>query len=201
MTTQTDPRERPEIRTTDDLLTAVRVGLEIATRSDIYESEHRVIERVDERFDAQDRRMDARFDAQNTRFDARFDTQDARFDAQDARIDVRFDTQDARFDARFDTQDARFDARFDTQDARFDAQNARFDARFDAQDRRLDAQGARLDSVEARLNENTAAIREFKTLLEAERRGKDRAIQWLSIGLATLGTLAAILGVAIAVTS
>ena len=190
MTTETDPRERPEIRTTDDLLTAVRVGLEIATRSDIYESEHRVIERVDERFDAQDRRLDARFDAQNTRFDARFDTQDARFDAQDARIDVRFDTQDARFDARFDTQDARFDA-----------QNARFDARFDAQDRRLDAQDARLDSVEARLNENTAAIREFKTLLEAERRGKDRAIQWLSIGLATLGTLAAILGVAIAVTN
>ena len=150
MTTETDPRERPEIRTTDDLLTAVRVGLEIATRSDIHESEHRVVERVDERFDAQDRRMDARFDAQNAQFGARFDAQDARFDAQD---------------------------------------------------RRLDAQDARLDSVEARLNENTAAIREFKTLLEAERRGKDRAIQWLSIGLATVGTLAAILGVAIALTN
>ena len=168
MTTETDPRERPEIRTTDDLLTAVRVGLEIATRSDIYESEHRVIERVDERFDAQDRRIDARFDAQN-----------------------------AQFGARFDAQNAQFSARFDAQDARFDAQ----DRRFDAQDRRLDAQGARLDSVEARLNENTAAIREFKTLLEAERRGKDRAIQWLSIGLATVGTLAAILGVAIALTN
>ena len=179
MTTETDPRERPEIRTTDDLLTAVRVGLEIATRSDIYESEHRVVERIDER-------MDARFDAQNARFDA----QDARFDAQNARIDERFETQNARFDARFDAQDARFDA-----------QNARFEARFDAQDRRLDAQGARLDSFEARLNENTAAIREFKTLLEAERRGKDRAIQWLSIGLATVGTLAAILGVAIALTN
>ena len=172
MTTETDPRERPEIRTTDDLLTAVRVGLEIATRSDIYESEHRVVDRIDER-------MDARFEAQNARFDA----QDARFDAQNARIDERFETQNARFDARFD------------------AQNARFDARFDAQDRRLDAQGARLDSFEARLNENTAAIREFKTLLEAERRGKDRAIQWLSIGLATVGTLAAILGVAIALTN
>ena len=179
MTTETDPRERPEIRTTDDLLTAVRVGLEIATRSDIYESEHRVVERVDERFDAQDRRMDARFETQN-----------ARFDAQDARFDARFETQNAQFDARFDAQNARFDARFDAQDARFDAQ-----------DKRLDAQGARLDSVEARLNENTAAIREFKTLLEAERRGKDRAIQWLSIGLATLGTLAAILGVVIALTN
>ena len=139
MTTETDPRERPEIRTTDDLLTAVRVGLEIATRSDIHESEHRMMGRINERFDAQDRRIDARFDAQ--------------------------------------------------------------DARFDAQDRRLDAHGARLDSFEARLNENTAAIREFKTLLEAERRGKDRAIQWLSIGLATVGTLAAILGVAIALTN
>ena len=139
MTTETDPRERPEIRTTDDLLTAVRVGLEIATRSDIHESEHRMMGRINERFDAQDRRIDARFDAQ--------------------------------------------------------------DARFDAQDRRLDAQGARLDSVEARLNENTTAIRELKTLIETERRGKDRAIQWLSIGLATLGTLAAILGVAIAVTN
>ena len=139
MTTETDPRERPEIRTTDDLLTAVRVGLEIATRSDIHESEHRMMGRINERFDAQDRRTDARFDAQ--------------------------------------------------------------DARFDAQDRRLDAQGARLDSFEMRLNENTAAIRELKTLIETERRGKDRAIQWLSIGLATLGTLAAILGVAIAVTN
>ena len=157
MTTETDPRERPEIRTTDDLLTAVRVGLEIATRSDIYESEHRVIERVDERFDAQDRRMDARFDAQNAQFGARFDAQDARFDAQDRRMD--------------------------------------------AQGARLDSFEARLHSFEARLNENTAAIREFKTLLEAERRGKDRAIQWLSIGLATVGTLAAILGVAIALTN
>ena len=140
MTTETDPRERPEIRTTDDLLTAVRVGLEIATRSDIYESEHRVIERIDER-------MDARFEAQNARIDERMD-------------------------------------------ARFDAQNARFDARFDAQDRRLDAQDARLDSFEARLNENTAAIRELKTLIEAERRSRDRAIQWLSIGFGALGALA-----------
>ena len=135
MTTQTDPRERPEIRTTDDLLTAVRVGLEIATRSDIHESEHRMMGRINERFDAQDRRTDARFDAQ-----------DARFDAQDAR--------------------------------------------FDAQDRRLDAQGGRLDSLEARLNENTAAIRELKTLIEAERRSRDRAIQWLSIGFGALGALA-----------
>ena len=147
MTTETDPRERPEIRTTDDLLTAVRVGLEIATRSDIYESEHRVIERIDER-------MDARFEAQNARIDERMD---ARFDAQNARIDARFDAQDARFDA---------------------------------QDRRSDAQGARLDSFEARLNENTAAIRELKTLIEAERRGRDRAIQWLSIGFGALGALA-----------
>ena len=57
------------------------------------------------------------------------------------------------------------------------------------------------DTMTAAVNEMTVAIREFKTLLEAERRGKDRAIQWLSIGLATLGTLAAILGVAIAVTN
>ena len=161
MTTQTDPRERPEIRTTDDLLTAVRVGLEIATRSDIYESEHRVVERVDERFDAQDRRTSERLDA-----------------------------QDARIGERFDAQDARIGERFDAQDARLDAQGAR-----------LDSFEARLHSFEARLNENTAAIREFKTLLEAERRGKDRAIQWLSIGLATVGTLAAILGVAIALTN
>ena len=121
MTTETDPRERPEIRTTDDLLTAVRVGLEIATRSDIHESEHRMMGRINERFDAQDRRIDARFDAQ---------------------------------------------------------------------DRQLDAQDARLDSFEARLNENTAAIRELKTLIEAERRGRDRAIQWLSIGFGALGALA-----------
>ena len=146
MTTETDPRERPEIRTTDDLLTAVRVGLEIATRSDIHESEHRMMGRINERFDAQDRRMDARFDAQDRRMDA----QDARMDAQDARMDS-----------------------FET----------------------------RLNENTAAMNENTAAIREFKTLLEAERRGKDRAIQWLSIGLATVGTLAAILGVAIAVTN
>ena len=139
MTTETDPRERPEIRTTDDLLTAVRVGLEIATRSDIHESEHRMMGRINERFDAQDRRTDARFDAQ-----------DRRMDAQDARMDS-----------------------FET----------------------------RLNENTAAINENTAAIREFKTLIETERRGKDRAIQWLSIGLATLGTLAAILGVAIAVTN
>ena len=139
MTTETDPRERPEIRTTDDLLTAVRVGLEIATRSDIHESEHRMMGRINERFDAQDRRVDARFDAQ-----------DRRMDAQDARMDS-----------------------FET----------------------------RLNENTAALNENTAAIREFKTLLEAERRSKDRAIQWLSIGLATVGTLAAILGVAIALTN
>ena len=117
MTTETDPRERPEIRTTDDLLTAVRVGLEIATRSDIHESEHRMMGRINERFDAQDRRLDT-------------------------------------------------------------------------QDRRLDAQGARLDSFEARLNENTAAIRELKTLIEAERRGRDRAIQRLAIGFGALGALA-----------
>ena len=91
-----------------------------------------------------------------------------------------------RINERFDAQDRRTDARFDAQDARFDAQ----DARFDAQDRRLDAQGARLDSFEARLNENTAAIRELKTLIEAERRGRDRAIQWLSIGFGALGALA-----------
>ena len=161
MTTETDPRERPEIRTTDDLLTAVRVGLEIATRSDIHESEHRMMGRINERFDAQDRRTSERLDA-----------------------------QDARIGERFDAQDARIGERFDAQDARLDAQGAR-----------LDSFEARLHSFEARLNENTAAIREFKTLLEAERRGKDRAIQWLSIGLATVGTLAAILGVAIAVTN
>ena len=154
MATQTDPRERPEIRTTDDLLTAVRVGLEIATRSDIYESEHRVVERIDER-------MDARFEAQNARIDARFDAQDARFEAQNARIDARFDAQDARMDS------------FET----------------------------RLNENTAATNENAAAIRELAAAAKAERRGKDRAIQWLSIGLAVIGSIAGVLGVVVAAVS
>ena len=138
MTTQTtEPQDRPEIQTADDLLTAIRTGMEIATRADIGQSERRVIERVGERFDAQDKRMDARFDAQ--------------------------------------------------------------DARFDAQDARLDAQGAQLNTQGAQLNENTAAIRELKASMEADRRKKDRAIQWLSITIGALGVLAAIIAAAVTI--
>ena len=168
MATQTDPQDRPEIRTTNDLLTAMRAGIEIATRSDIYESERRVTERVDERLNAQDRRTDARFDAQ-----------DARMDDRDRWIAERFDAQDRRTDARFDAQDARFDAQ---------------DRRMDAQDRRMDSFETRLNENTAATNENTAAIRELTAASEAERRTKNRAIQWLSIGLAGLGTIAGILG-------
>ena len=161
MAAQTDPRERPEIRTTDDLLTAVRVGLEIATRSDIHESEHRMMERIGERFDAQDARMDER----------------------DRRIDERFDAQDARMEER----DRRIDARFDAQDARFDVQDAR-----------MDSFETRLNENTAATNENAAAIRELAAASKAERRGKDRAIQWLSIGLAVIGSIAGVLGVVVA---
>ena len=41
----------------------------------------------------------------------------------------------------------------------------------------------------------TAAVRELTAASKAERRSKDRAIQWLSIGLGGLGTLAGVLGV------
>ena len=132
MTTQTDPQDRPEIRFTNDLLTAMRAGIEIATRSDIYESERRVTERLDERLNAQDRRTDARFDAQDARMDS-----------------------------------------FET----------------------------RLNENTAATNENTEAIRELIAASAAERRTKDRVIQWLSIGVAGLGTLAGILGVAFALLS
>ena len=65
MTTETEPQDRPEIQTTDDLLAAVRMGMEIATRSDIAESERRMMGRVGELFDAQNKRINARFDAQD----------------------------------------------------------------------------------------------------------------------------------------
>lgn len=120
MTTQTtDPQDRPEIQTTEDLLAAVRMGMEIATRADISQSERRVIERIGERFDAQDKRIDERFDAQGARMDGEYKRIDERFDAQDARMDSRFDSQDARFDSQ--------DARMDSQDARLDDQGARLD--------------------------------------------------------------------------
>ena len=105
MTTQTDPQDRLEIRTADDLLTAMRAGVEIATRSDVYESERRIVERFDERLNAQDRRTDDRFDD------------------QDRRIGELLAAQDRRTDDRFDAQDRR-----DAQDARMDAQGARADS-------------------------------------------------------------------------
>ena len=42
----------------------------------------------------------------------RLDRMDARFDQQDRRFDERFDQQDRRFDERFDRQDQRFDRHF-----------------------------------------------------------------------------------------
>ena len=59
----------------------------------------------------------------------------------------------------------------------------------------------RLSENTAATNENTAAIRELTAASEAERRTKNRAIQWLSIGLAGLGTLAGILGGVVALLS
>ena len=197
MTTQTtDPQDRPEIQTTEDLLAAVRMGMEIATRADIGQSERRVIERVGERFDAQDKRVGERFEAESKRVDDRFDAQnrwiDERFDAQDKRIDERFDAQDKRIDERFDAQDRRIDDRFDAQDRRMDA-------RFDAQGAQLDAQGAQLNAQGAQLNEHTEAIIELKATVEADRRKKDRAIQWISIGFGALGALAAALALAMTI--
>ena len=173
MATQTaDPQDRPEIQTADDLLSAIRTGMAIATRADISQSELRVVERINERFDAQNRWIDARFDAQNRWIDARFD-------AQDRRTDERFDAQDARFDA----QDRRTDERFE-------AQNRWIGERFDAQDARMDSQDAQTDAFRAQLNENTAAIREMRASAEAERRSKGRTIQWLSVAFGALGVIA-----------
>ena len=53
-----------------------------------------------------------------------------------------------------------------------------------------------MDSIDARLIENTAAIRELTAASQAERRTKDRLIQWLLVGLAALGALAGVLGFA-----
>ena len=102
MTTQTEPQDRSEIRTMEDLLAAVRMGLEIATRSDIADSERRVIERISEqfnaRFDAQDTRIADQFAAQNRWIADQFAAQNRRIDAQDRRQDAQ--------DARQDAQDA-----------------------------------------------------------------------------------------------
>ena len=195
MTTQTEPQDRPEIRTMEDLLAAIRMGLEIATRSDIAESERRVIERISAQFNA-------RFDAQNRwiadQFAAQGAQNGARFDAQDTRMDDRMDAQDAQTGARFDAQDRRMDDRFDDQNRWIADQFAAQNRRLDAQDRRQDAQDARQDAFKAQLDENTAAIIALNASSEAERRSKTRTIQWLSLAVGALGALAAVAGFAMA---
>ena len=51
------------------------------------------------------------------------------------------------------------------------------------------------DALTAAVNDMTAAIRELTAASQAERRSEDRAILWLSIGLAGVGALAGVLGV------
>ena len=46
------------------------------------------------------------------------------------------------------------------------------------------------DTMTAAVNEMTVAIKELTAAYKVERRGRDRAIQWLSIGFGALGALA-----------
>ena len=80
--------------------------IRLVMKEEITASEMRMGNRMDARFEEQEKRIDARFEEQEKRIDARFEE-------QEKRIDARFEEQGKRNDARFAEQDECFGKRME----------------------------------------------------------------------------------------
>ncbi|MFW6344564.1 MAG: hypothetical protein ACOC2B_07455 [Sediminispirochaetaceae bacterium] len=88
-----------------------------------------IIEKMDDRFAA----MDKRFDELIHQMDTRFAAMDTRFDELIHQMDKRFEAMDKRFDDLIHYMDKRFEAN----DKRLEAMQHETDKRFDSIDRRF----------------------------------------------------------------
>jgi hypothetical protein len=80
--------------------------IRLVMKEEITASEMRMGNRMDARFEEQEKRIDARFEEQEKRIDARFEE-------QEKRIDARFEEQEKRNEARFAEQDECFGKRME----------------------------------------------------------------------------------------
>ncbi|MGD7024398.1 hypothetical protein ACQCVK_17505 [Rossellomorea vietnamensis] len=132
------------------------------------------LEKIDDRFEEQEKSINARFDEQDQKFNARLDQQDKkfgdRFDELEGKFNTRLDQQDEKFDARLDGLEGKVNTRLDQQDQKFDARldelEGKVNTRLDQQDQKFSARLDKHDKAFARQENKSEAI--YKRLSNLE---------------------------------
>ena len=100
--------------------------------------------RMDQRFEASDRRfedlqnlMNARFEASQNQMDARFEASDKRFDDLHNQMNDRFEAQQNQVNDRFEALQNQVNTVFEASDKRFELSQSQMSARFEDVNRRF----------------------------------------------------------------
>jgi hypothetical protein len=119
----------------------------VATKEDIA----LLIQEMDKRFDATERR----FETMQAEIDRRFDATERRFETMQAEMNKRFETMQAEMNKRFETMQAEMDKRFDAMDRRFETAqsetNKRFESAQSETNKRFDHVMNALNSIQAQI--------------------------------------------------
>ena len=90
-------------------------------RAEMASMELRIIDRMDDRFDASERKVDGKIDALDRKLDTKIDALekklDTKIDALDKKFDEKLTSQIGALDTKIDALDKKFEARFDRMSA------------------------------------------------------------------------------------